>query len=162
MALILSEINQIEEFFYTVMQKEFPPEIVNFRERLRVITDTQQFKDSDEYIWKQKNNLIPKYYQIYFDDEFVCGFDSTFPPQGIRLLFLRNILQLVKHDKVILDGKFKKLKEEQEKEERKQKLFDDEVAISKIEDHTAREIVKSLRKKNAKHKTAQKSNQGRT
>lgn len=159
MGLILSEINQIEEFFYTEIQKDFPPELVVLRDRVRIITDTQQFKDLDEDIWKQKQNLKSKYYQVYFDNEFICGFDSTFPPEGIKLLFFRNLLQLTKQDKVYLNSNMKKFADDKEKEQKKVNEFKNEVEILKIDNPTTREIVKSLNKRNA---TAKKTHKSRT
>jgi len=157
MALILSEINQIEEFFYVEMQKEFDIDLINMRERVRVITDTQQYKDDDKDVWEQKTGRKAKYYQVYFDSEFCCGFDSTFPPEGIKLLFLRNLKQLVLNDKVIIDKDQRNTAEAIQQEKEKQKDFETDVKISKIEDKSVREIVKSLKKNG----TAKKTNQGR-
>jgi len=158
MALIISELNQIEDFFYTELQKEFNPDLINMRERVRIITDTQMYKDDDVGVWEQKTGRQAKYYQVYFDSEFCCGFDSTFPPEGIKLLFLRNLKQLVINDKVIINKDEKNTVEDIEAEKLKQKDFQQEVAISKIEDKNVREIVKSLKHKNG---TAKKTNEGR-
>lgn len=157
MALILSEINQIEEFFYTDLQKDFPTELIVFRDRVRIITDTQQFKADDVYIWEQKTGRKAKYYQVYFDDEFVCGFDSTFPPEGIRLLFLRNIKQLVERNKVYFNLDHKKMAEQKERDLVEQEKFKRQVSIEKIEDKDTREIVTSLAKKNDAAKKNDKS-----
>jgi hypothetical protein len=155
MALILSEINQIEEFFYTELQKDFVPTLVNFRDRVRILTDTQMYKADDVYIWEQKTGRKAKYYQVYFDDEFVCGFDSTFPPEGIRLLFYRNLKHLVEKNKVYFNLEHKKIAEEKERALINDLNFKKDVEIDKIEDKDTKEIVKSLKQRN---ETAKKTN----
>jgi hypothetical protein len=36
------------------------------------------FRPKDDIsVWKQQKGLAPEYFTVYFDDEYICGFDAS-------------------------------------------------------------------------------------
>ncbi len=119
MAIILSEAAQIEDFLYRELQKHFSKKLVDVRERIRLVPDLYKFKTEDPYFWGQAKGKIPQHYSLYFDDEFVCDFDSTHPPEAILLQFWRGLTQLYEQRKIYFDKGLYKAEEDIIKDEKK-------------------------------------------
>lgn len=111
----LSEEAQIVDFFNREVQKHFDTNIVNCKERIRVIADLYKYRDEVKYINLQKKGKIPRGYSVYFDNEFCCSFNSEYLPEAVLLEFWRGLTQLFKAGKINFDQKMYKVEEEVEK-----------------------------------------------
>lgn len=81
---------------------------VNFRERVRVMSDLLAYNyKEDKSVWQQKQGLAPEYFTVYFDDEYICGFDDRTPVKKAVLEFWKGFKQAYKDGKVRLNPKVK-------------------------------------------------------
>jgi hypothetical protein len=155
--MYLSEEAQIRDFINREFQKHFDKKLVDISQRVRLIADLYKFKLDDPFFHAQAKGKIPKFYSIYFDDEFVCRFDSTFPPEAITLLFLRGVTDLYERGKISFNKDDYKVQEEVEKyrkkiaKEEKKKKVDETIKKIKSaneESEMAAEVISSLEKEN--------------
>lgn len=59
------------------LSKSFEPKI-KFDRRIRVVSDLLMFRPKDDIsVWKQLKGQAPEYFTVYFDDEYICGFDAS-------------------------------------------------------------------------------------
>lgn len=116
------EALHIEEFLYRELQKHWAKSLVNVRERVRLVPDLYKFRaDGDPYFYAQSKGKIPRHYSVYFDNEYVCNFDSEYLPQGILLVFWRGLLKLYEEHKIYFDKRLYKVDEEIAKDNEKTK-----------------------------------------
>jgi hypothetical protein len=107
------EAASIEDFLYRELQKHWAVKLVNVRERIRLIPDLYKFKaGEDPFFWAQAGGKLPRHYCVYFDNEFVCDFDSTYLPQAILLQFWRGLLKLYQERKIYFDKSLYKAEDE--------------------------------------------------
>lgn len=121
MALILGEQDQIQDFLNRELQKHFNPQEVKISERVRVVSDLYKFKPETEYLHAQMMGKIPMHYSLYFDGEYVCGFDSTNRPEEIMYLFWKGIVPLYEKRTIYFNKSFYQAEAEIEKHEVKRK-----------------------------------------
>lgn len=137
------------------IQKHFDHRLVKASERIKVIPDTEYFNPNEDInSWKQKRGYIARHYSVYFDNEFVCGFDEDVDIiESVMLRFWRGLKPLLKDKKVYLNKYQYQIEEELEKQRSKAA---EEALISADtstpEKKLAKEVVKRLirRKKRAK------------
>ena len=151
--MYLPEEAQIKDFINKEFQKHFDRKVVDISQRTRLVADLYKFKQEDPFFHAQAKGKIPRFYSLYFDDEFVCRFDSSFPPEAVTLLFFRGLQDLYDKDKICFNKTDYKLQEEIEnykskikKEEKKRKTKE---AIKKIkmaneESEMAAQVISSL------------------
>lgn len=151
--MFLGEESQIRDYIVREFQKDFDTKLVDIKERTRLVADLYKYRLEDEYFWKQSKGKIPRHYSLYFDDEFVCGFDSTYPPEAIKLVWWRGLKKLVEEGRVHFDKRMKevdeaveKYKKNLEKEDKKKKLKKKIEAIknSSEESELAYHVINSL------------------
>ena len=110
----------IEKFLYRELQKHWSKELVNVKDRIRLIPDLYKFKaGEDPFFSAQAGGKIPRHYCLYFDNEYVCDFDSTYLPQAILLVFWRGLLKLYQEHKIFFDKSMYKVEEELIKDSQK-------------------------------------------
>lgn len=79
---------------------------VNFNKRIRVMSDLIAFNyKEDKSVWKQKKGLLPEYYMVYFDDEYVCGFSDAHSVKHAVLEFWKGFKEAYKSGKIRLNQK---------------------------------------------------------
>jgi len=79
---------------------------VNFNKRIRVMSDLIAFNyKEDKSVWKQKKGLLPEYYTVYFDDEYVCGFSDAHSVKHAVLEFWKGFKEAYKSGKIRLNQK---------------------------------------------------------
>lgn len=124
------EALHIEELLFRELQKHWAKSLVNVKERVRLVPDLYKFRaDGDPFFFAQAKGKIPRHYSIYFDNEFVCDFDSTYLPQAVLLVFWRGLLKLYQEQKIYFDKRLYKVdeeiaadKEKSKKHQRKEKI----------------------------------------
>ena len=139
--ILLSEAAQIEDFLFRELQPHFKKKEVNVRERIRPIPDLYKYRQEDPYIRAQGLGKIPQHYSLYFDGEFVCDFDSTYPPEAILVKFWRGLLPLYNERKIYFDQTFYKVEAEIVKHEAKRAK---EARKAKIKQINASPEVKAI------------------
>jgi len=94
---------KIKDKLITELSKSFDPK-VNFDKRLRVSSDLQVFNfKEDKSVWKQKRGLLPEYFTVYFDDEYICGFDDTQTIEWVVLQFWKGFKHAYESGKIRLN-----------------------------------------------------------
>lgn len=118
--------------------KSFDPKI-KFGDRIKVLSDLSIFNPKEDiYVWGQKRGELPEYFTVYFDNEYVCGFDEKQPVERVVLDFWKGF------KKGYEEGKFKLTpKVEQPKEKKEVK----KVKATTKEERMAMEIAKRLNAK---------------
>jgi len=156
--MYLPEECHIKDFINREFQKHFDKKLVDISQRVRLISDLYKFRQEDPFFFAQAKGKLPKFYSLYFDDEFVCRFDSTYPPEAITLLFFKGLLDLYEKGKIYFNKSDYKVEEEIEKyrkktetAEKKKKIKD---TISKIksaneESEMAAQVINSLENESA-------------
>lgn len=70
-------ILSVKDALVRELSKSFEPKL-RFEKRVRVVSDLLMFRPKDDIsVWKQQKGLAPEYFTVYFDDEYICGFDSS-------------------------------------------------------------------------------------
>ena len=156
--MYLSEEAQIKDFINREFQKHFDKKVVDISQRTRLVADLYKFKQEDPFFTAQAKGKIPRFYSLYFDDEFVCRFDSSFPPEALTLLFFRGLEDLYSKDKICFNKTDYKLQEEVEnyrkKTEKAEKKRKTQETIKKIkmaneESEIAAQVINSLENESA-------------
>ena len=142
-------LSTVEQIVIKILEKHCD-NTIDIKRRIRVISDLYKYKwKEDIAIWGQKRGKVVKYYTVYFDDEFVCGFDEVDSQEVFLLAFWKGLKDLVKDNKVILNKYRADQRREEErlaKEAKKQAELD---RINKLPDQTpteklAKEAVKRV------------------
>lgn len=153
--IILNEEIQIKDACINFLQKHFDKKVVDMSKRLRLVSDLFKFRIEDPYFFDQKKGKIPRHYSLYFDNEFVCSFDSTYPPQALEVMALRGLLKLYEDGKIQFNERLRDAQEEiekykikMEKEAKKKKIKKTIEAIKSVneESEMAAQVIDSLEK----------------
>jgi len=100
------------------LSSSFEPKI-KFDSRIKVMSDLLMFRaNEDVSVWRQKQGLVPEYFTVYFDDEYICGFDSSRSVKHAVLQFWQGFQKAYQDGKIHLDPNYK---EEVVKPEKKRK-----------------------------------------
>lgn len=158
-------LSTVEQTIIRILEKHCD-NTIDIKTRIRVISDLYKFRwKEDESIWKQKRGKVSKYYAVYFDDEFVCGFDEDCNQRLFLLEFWKGLKKLVKENKIILNKYRAKQKRKDDEFEKQQAKIDETNRINKLPEQTpeekmAKEVVKrvSRKKKSISSIIATKSN----
>lgn len=97
--------------------KSFDPKL-SFDKRIRVMSDLLMFKAKEDIsVWKQKRGELPEYFTVYFDNEYICGFDANQPLEKATLYFWKGFKEAYKKNKIRLTPKaeIKEVKKEKRK-----------------------------------------------
>lgn len=156
--MYLPEEAQIKDFINREFQKHFDKKLVDISQRVRLVADLYKFRQDDPFFHAQAKGKIPRFYSVYFDDEFVCRFDSTFPPEAITLLFLRGVTDLYEKGRINFNKSDYKIEEEiekyrkkTEKAEKKKKITDTikKIKMANEESEMAAQVISSLENESA-------------
>lgn len=129
----------VKDKLISELGKSFDPKI-NFDKRIKVLSDLTIFKPKEDiYVWKQKRGDLPEYFTVYFDGEYICGFDANQPLEKAILEFWKGFKQAYEVGKVRLNQKPDVVETKQE----------EKIIATTKEEKMAAHIVKNL-KKNAK------------
>lgn len=116
--------------------------------RLAVWAETDKYKwKEDESVWKQKRELTAPQFEVHFDGEFVCFFDSARGERHCLVTFLSALNELYKAEKIFVHVGIYEIKEA----ERLAKAQNDVLEIPKARNE-AEEMVVRVIKKQAKKK----------
>lgn len=151
--MYLPEESQIKSFINREFQKHFDKKLVDISQRVRLVSDLYKFRLDDPFFYAQAKSKIPRFYSVYFDDEFVCRFDSTYPPEAITLLFLRGIKDLYDKGRIYfnktdykVEEEIEKYKKKAEKDKKKKKVAETikRIKSSNEESEMAAQVISSL------------------
>ena len=145
----------VEQIVIRILEKHCD-NTIDIKTRIRVISDLFKYKPDDVYIWSQKKGKVVKYYTVYFDDEFVCGFDEGDHPDAFLLEFWKGLKKLVKENKVILNkfrAEQRRIDEAVAEKAKKQAKLDrlNKLPDSTPEEKMAKEVVKRVSRSKKKH-----------
>lgn len=113
----------IAQMAVTMMQKHFAFDIKN---RLVVLADAAIYRVNEDKSLFDDTKKNKYGYEVYFDGEYVCGFDSTESPVVVELRMLKNIVDLKKTGKIhwntfLYEEEKKKLEDEAKKKKIEEK-----------------------------------------
>lgn len=105
----IREHNEILTFLRTELPRHFKEMnlYVNVVDRLRLISDLEKWREEIPIISLQAKRKVPVHYDIYFDNEWVCGFYSVSKPAEILKNFWSGLRNLVLNNKVYLEEEIK-------------------------------------------------------
>lgn len=149
-----------DRFLYE-LEKHFDSSY-NLKKRVYVTTDIEMFMwREDESVWNQKREKAPRYYTVYFDNEFICGFSEADSLEKAMLEWWKGFKRAYEDKLVDLDEqKSKQLKafREQQQEELKKDLAK---KIDALPNQTeTQKIAKEVIKRVATKKPALKRKKG--
>lgn len=151
--MYLPESAQITDFLNRELQKSFSPKLVDVKKRVRLVADLEKYRLEDPYFVAQYKGMIPKHYSIYFDEEYICGFDSSYLPDAILLLFWRGMKKAYGEGKIYLDEQLYKRDEENEKKAKLEAEIKEAEKINKLNvSPEIKDIISSLNKRRKKKK----------
>lgn len=120
------------------LSNSFDPKI-KFDKRVMVLSDLMMFRPKeDKGVWKQKRGDTPEYFTVYFDGEYICGFDVSQSVERAVLEFWRGFKQAYSNGKIKLNPKAKEDAVVVKKEEK--------IIATTPEEKMAAQIVKNLNK----------------
>lgn len=97
----------VKDRLISELGKSFDPKI-NFDKRIRVLSDLLIFKPGeDKSVWKQKTGELPEYFTVYFDEEYICGFNANDSIGYATLEFWKGFRQAYIDGKIHLDPNYK-------------------------------------------------------
>lgn len=95
----------VKDKLVSELSGSFDPKL-NFNKRIRVMSDLITFNyKEDKSVWKQKRGLLPEYFTVYFDDEYVCGFSDAHSIEYAILEFWKGFREAYKSGKIRLNQK---------------------------------------------------------
>jgi len=131
----------VKDRLISELGKSFDPKI-KFGDRVKVLSDLTIFKPKEDIsVWRQKRGELPEYFTVYFDDEYICGFDATQPVEKAVLEFWKGFKEAYQASKIRLNPKPEPDTVTIKAEEK--------IITTTPEEKMAAQIVKNL-KKNAK------------
>lgn len=71
-------------------------------DRIRVVADSDQFNDSDPAVYKQLRGMRPHYYEVYWDNVWICDFDDRTDPDKAFYKFMVGFKNAFENDEVHL------------------------------------------------------------
>lgn len=111
----------IKDHLIRELSKHFDSKI-QFEKRIRVLSDLDVFLPEDKYIWEQKKDRTAEYFQVYFDDQYICGFDEETPSKVGVALFWKGFTEAYKDKKVRLTPPWMRVEEKPKEETEKDRL----------------------------------------
>lgn len=98
---------RVKDRLISELGKSFDSKI-NFDKRIRVLSDLLLFKPGeDRSVWQQKTGDLPEYFTVYFDEEYICGFNANDSIEYATLEFWKGFKQAYKDGKIHLDPNYK-------------------------------------------------------
>ena len=89
------------------LSNSFEPKI-KFDKRIKVLSDLNVFRPKEDVsVWKQSKGILPEYFVVYFDDEYICGFDASRSVSYAKLEFWKGFHVAYKQGKIYLDPNYK-------------------------------------------------------
>lgn len=71
------------------------------KERIRVISDLEKFRYKDDVsLWAQSKNYVAQEFVLYWDNEFICRFNTHHHIEDVMLMFWRGLKKALKEGKV--------------------------------------------------------------
>lgn len=123
--IILSRQNAyITQLFYE-LQKHFDKKFVDVRRRFSINSDLHKWLPEIEYFWKQTKNENPNFYEVCFDDTYVCTLTDKMSVPMAVIFIIKNLIPLIKNNEIFLEEwkfieKVEKKKEQEKREKQKQ------------------------------------------
>lgn len=91
----------VKEKLVMMLQKDFQFDITD---RIMVVSDLEHYKASvDPFVHAQKTEKIPKYYEVYWDNEWIMDFHEGDLPAAVYTQFLRGFADAYEAGKVRLN-----------------------------------------------------------
>lgn len=87
----------------------------------------------DKSVWKQKRGDLPEYFTVYFDDEYICGFDANKPVERAVLEFWKGFKQAYQEKKIRLNPKPELIEIKAEKKKPKATTPVEKMALEVVE-----------------------------
>lgn len=88
------------------LSDSFEPRI-KFDTRIKVLSDLNVFRPKEDIsVWKQKEGILPEYFVVYFDNEYICGFDATKSINYAKLEFWKGFQIAYKKGLIHLDPNY--------------------------------------------------------
>lgn len=98
-----------------VIQLLQPDFSFDISDRITVVCDLDQFKASeDKSVWLQKKERAPKYYEVYWDDEWIIDFADDVQPQIVYALFWQGFKKKYEAGRIHLNKFLTDLEKEQD------------------------------------------------
>ncbi len=119
-------------------------------ERITVLADLDHFNaKEDESVWLQKKGKADEYFEIYFDEVWICDFKESESPKTVRVRFLKGFLNAYEAEDISINKGLAQAKRDA-KVLREQKRKDDEIsAVAQLpastpEEKLSKEIITEL------------------
>ena len=120
-------------------------------DRVKIVGDLEKYRyKDDESLWKQAKGYVPKDYSLYWDDEFICRFNTHHHIEFVLSLFWTGLREAYKSHKI---GLLERLPDPEDKVKEALKRVDDMKLTTPIEKQ-AKEVVKKLIKRKHGRKSA--------
>ena len=117
-------------------------------ERLAVWAETDKYKwKEDESVWNQKRGRTAPQYEAYFDNQFICFFDSSKSKRFCLMTFLSALNELYKEGKIYVHPEIYAVKEAE-----RQALADKDILEIPKARNEAEEMIVNVIKKQSKRK----------
>lgn len=105
----------VKDRLLSELSKSFDSKI-KFEKRIRVMSDLMLFKPmEDKSVWLQKKGMMPEYFTVYFDGEYICGFDANQSAERAVLEFWKGFKQAYMDGKIRLSQTMELPKKEKKK-----------------------------------------------
>ena len=99
---LLSEQSWTREYIKRLLVPHFDKSL-NPENRLGVVADLEMFKKGeDAYVWAQHEGKITQHYSIFWDGEFISGFDGFMDKESVVLAFWKGFKEAYKTGRVFL------------------------------------------------------------
>lgn len=135
--------------FINELGKHFSPEY-KLENRVKIVGDLEKFRAGEDMaLWNQSKGYSAKEFSLYWDDEFVCRFNTNHHIELVLHMFWVGLRDLYKNHKV---GLLEPLPDPEDTLKEQLKKVDD-MKLTTPTEKQAREVVKKLikRKHGRKH-----------
>lgn len=97
----------VKDRLVSELGKSFHPKL-HFETRVKVLSDLLLFKPKEDIsVWRQKTGTAPEYFTVYFDDEYICGFNDQESVDYAVLSFWKGFKQAYEAGTIHLDPNYK-------------------------------------------------------
>lgn len=153
---LLSEQSWTREYIKKLLVPNFDSKLKP-QERLGVVADLEMFKKGeDAYVWAQHEGKIVQHYSIFWDGEFVSGFDADYSKEKVVLDFWKGFKKAYEErriylatreqiDEMLVEKAIQEEKAKQEKEKELKKI--EKTPEGKMAAHVIRKLNKNRGKK---------------
>lgn len=119
--------------------------------RIRIIGDLEKFNyKEDESLWNQAKGYVPRDFSLYWDDEFICRFNTTHHIEFVLSLFWVGLREAYKSHKI---GLIERLPDPEDEVKKAIERVDRMKLTTPVEKQ-ARDVVKKLIKRKHGRKPA--------